>query len=74
MSYLNEKTNKNYYSISAEVEKSKNSMIILGKKYGPIAFCTGPNPSMNIDMSPKTDLMHVLYVVIVRKSDILLCN
>ena len=40
------------YHISAEIEKSSSSMIILAEKsMCPIAFCTGSNPPMNIDQS-----------------------
>ena len=39
-------------TIIAEVETNSSSMIILAEKIMcTIAFCTGPNPPMNIDLS-----------------------
>ena len=43
------------YPIINEVGKNSSSVIILSKKsMCPITFCTGPNPSMNIDLSLST--------------------
>ena len=56
-----QKTNKNYYTIIAEVEQSSSAMIILANKsMCPIAFCTGANPQW-ILTSP---LWHVFIVLI----------
>ena len=60
MSYLERKQTK--ITTIAEVEKSSSSMIILAEKsMCPIAFCIGPNPPMNIDLSLKPIMTNPKY-------------
>ena len=55
MSYIDRKQIQNTILSVLRLKKSSSSVIILAKKsMCPIAFCTGPNPPMNIDQSLST--------------------